>query len=82
MKTAARGGRYSNQKSSGCSRQGAQPVAGLHRLAHLLERPRFDLAAQSYVIDPRGRLRLLVRHDRIAQDLAADLRALLRDTVR
>jgi cytochrome oxidase Cu insertion factor (SCO1/SenC/PrrC family) len=34
---------------------------------------------QSYVIDPQGRLRLLVRHDRIAQDLAADLRALLRD---
>jgi len=41
-----------------------------------------DHSAQSYVIDPQGRLRLLVRHDRIAQDLAADLRALLRDTVR
>ena len=36
-----------------------------------------DHSAQSYVIDPRGRLRLLVRHDRIAQDLAPDLRALL-----
>jgi protein SCO1 len=34
-------------------------------------------SAQSYVIDPQGRLRLLVRHERIAQDLAPDLRALL-----
>ena len=38
-----------------------------------------DHSAQSYVIDPQGRLRLLVRHDRIAQDLSADLRTLLRD---
>lgn len=38
-----------------------------------------DHSAQSYVIDPQGRLRLLVRHDRIAQDLAHDLRALLRE---
>jgi protein SCO1 len=38
-----------------------------------------DHSAQSYVIDPRGRLRLLVRHDRIAQDLTADLRAILRE---
>jgi len=37
-----------------------------------------DHSAQSYVIDPQGRLRLLVRHDRIGQDLAADLRSLLR----
>ena len=37
-----------------------------------------DHSAQSYVIDPQGRLRLLVRHDRISQDLAADLRTLLR----
>jgi protein SCO1/2 len=37
-----------------------------------------DHSAQSYVIDPQGRLRLLVRHDRIAQDLAADLRNILR----
>jgi protein SCO1 len=37
-----------------------------------------DHSAQSYVIDPQGRLRLLVRHDRIAQDLAADLRTILR----
>ena len=37
-----------------------------------------DHSAQSYVIDPQGRLRLLVRHDRIAQDLAADLRTILK----
>jgi len=37
-----------------------------------------DHSAQSYVIDPQGRLRLLVRHDRIAQDLASDLQAILR----
>jgi len=36
-----------------------------------------DHSGQSYVIDAQGRLRLLVRHDRIAQDLAEDLRALL-----
>jgi protein SCO1/2 len=38
-----------------------------------------DHSAQGYVIDPQGRLRLLVRHDRIAQDLAPDLRTLLKD---
>ena len=37
-----------------------------------------DHSAQSYVLDPQGRLRLLVRHDRINQDLAPDLRTLLR----
>ncbi len=37
-----------------------------------------DHSAQSYVIDSQGRLRLLVRHDRIAQDLAHDLRTLLK----
>ena len=37
-----------------------------------------DHSAQSYVIDAQGRLRLLVRHDRIGQDLADDLRTLLR----
>ena len=37
-----------------------------------------DHSAQSYVIDPQQRLRLLVRHDRIAQDLAPDLQAILR----
>jgi protein SCO1 len=37
-----------------------------------------DHSGQSYVIDPQGRLRLFVRHDRIAQDLADDLRAVLR----
>ena len=36
-----------------------------------------DHSAQSYVIDPQGRLRLFVRHDRIAADLAHDLRVLL-----
>ena len=36
-----------------------------------------DHSAQSYVIDPQGRLRLLVRHDRIGEDLADDLRTLL-----
>lgn len=36
-----------------------------------------DHSAQSYVIDPQGRLRLFVRHERIAQDLAPDLRVLL-----
>jgi len=37
-----------------------------------------DHSAQSYVLDTQGRLRLLVRHDRIGKDLADDLRALLR----
>ena len=38
-----------------------------------------DHSAQSYVLDTQGRLRLLVRNDRIATDLAGDLRALLKD---
>jgi protein SCO1 len=38
-----------------------------------------DHSAQSYVMDPQGRLRLLVRHDRIGSDLPADLRALLEE---
>jgi protein SCO1/2 len=38
-----------------------------------------DHSAQSYVLDAQGRVRLLVRHDRIAQDLAEDLRALLKE---
>ena len=38
-----------------------------------------DHSGQSYVLDPQGRLRLFVRHDRIAQDLAEDLRKLLKD---
>jgi protein SCO1/2 len=37
-----------------------------------------DHSGQSYVIDPQGRLRLFVRHDRIASDLPEDLRTLLR----
>ncbi|MFY9315133.1 MAG: SCO family protein [Burkholderiales bacterium] len=36
-----------------------------------------DHSAQSYVLDAEGRLRLVERHERIAQDLAADLRTLL-----
>jgi len=38
-----------------------------------------DHSAQTYVIDPQGRLRLLVRHDRISEDLADDLRTLLKE---
>ena len=38
-----------------------------------------DHSAQSYVIDPQGRLRLLVRHDRIAADLPDDLKTILRE---
>lgn len=38
-----------------------------------------DHSAQSFVMDPQGRLRLFVRHDRIAADLAGDLRMLLRE---
>jgi protein SCO1/2 len=37
-----------------------------------------DHSAQSYVFDPQGRLRLLVRHDRLAQDLPDDLRVILK----
>jgi protein SCO1/2 len=36
-----------------------------------------DHSAQSYVIDPQGRLRLLVRHDRLVDDLPHDLRVIL-----
>lgn len=38
-----------------------------------------DHSAQSYVIDAQGRLRLFVRHERIGEDLAVDLRALLKE---
>lgn len=38
-----------------------------------------DHSAQTYVIDPQGRLRLFVRHDRIAADLPDDLRTLLKE---
>jgi protein SCO1/2 len=37
-----------------------------------------DHSAQSYVLDAQGRLRLLVRHDRLAQDLPDDLRTILK----
>ena len=36
-----------------------------------------DHSAQSYVLDAEGRLRLVERQDRLAQDLAVDLRTLL-----
>ena len=39
-----------------------------------------DHSAQSYVIDPQGRLRLFVRHDRIGTDLPHDLKAILRES--
>jgi protein SCO1/2 len=39
-----------------------------------------DHSAQSYVLDAQGRLRLLVRHDRLNQDLAADLREVLKSS--
>ena len=37
-----------------------------------------DHSGQSYVLDAQGRLRLFVRHDRVASDLADDLRTLLK----
>ena len=37
-----------------------------------------DHSSQTYVVDPQGRLRLLVRPERIADDLPADLRILLK----
>jgi protein SCO1 len=36
-----------------------------------------DHSAQTYVIDPQGRLRLFVRQERITSDLAQDLKTLL-----
>ena len=36
-----------------------------------------DHSGQTYVLDPQGRLRLLVRAERLGQDLAPDLKALL-----
>ena len=39
-----------------------------------------DHSGQTYVIDPRGRLRLFVRPDRLASDLLEDLRTLLRES--
>ena len=37
-----------------------------------------DHSGQTYVIDPQGRLRLLVRPERLGEDLTEDLRTLLR----
>ena len=48
-------------------RQGGSP--GAYTLDH---------SGQSYVLDPQGRLRLFVRTERISQDLADDLRTLLK----
>ena len=41
-----------------------------------------DHSAQSYVLDAEGRLRLLVKHERIAADLAYDLKELLHERAR
>jgi len=38
-----------------------------------------DHSTQSYVLDPKGRLRLFVRHDRLAEDLPGDIRQLLNE---
>ena len=38
-----------------------------------------DHSGQSYVLDAKGNLRLFARHERIAQDLADDLRTLLKE---
>jgi protein SCO1 len=37
-----------------------------------------DHSGQTYVLDPQGRLRLLIRPERIGQDLAPDLKTLLK----
>ncbi len=37
-----------------------------------------DHSGQTYVLDPQGRLRLLIRPERIGKDLAPDLKALLK----
>lgn len=46
------------------------------------DRYTIDHGSQSYVLDGNGRLRLFVRHDRIAEDLPADLRTLLGERAR
>ncbi len=38
-----------------------------------------DHTAQTYVLDPQGRLRLLVRPERVGTDLADDLKTLLKE---
>lgn len=38
-----------------------------------------DHSAQSYLLDARGRLRLLVKHERMASDLAHDIAQLLKE---
>ncbi|HEY5637603.1 MAG TPA: SCO family protein [Burkholderiales bacterium] len=39
-----------------------------------------DHSAQTYLLDPAGRLRLFVRHGRLREDLAPDLRVLLAES--
>lgn len=39
-----------------------------------------DHSAQTYLLDPAGRLRLFVRHGRLREDLVPDLRALLAES--
>lgn len=43
------------------------------------QRYSIDHSSQSYVLDTLGRLRLFVRHERIAADLAEDIKMLLRE---
>lgn len=43
------------------------------------DRYTIDHSSQSFILDGEGRLRLFVRHDRIAEDLAEDLRTLLKE---
>jgi protein SCO1/2 len=43
------------------------------------ERYSIDHSSQTYVIDAKGRLRLFVRHERLGEDLAPDIRMLLRE---
>lgn len=43
------------------------------------QRYSIDHSSQSYVLDAQGRLRLFVRHERITEDLAEDIRVLLRE---
>ena len=61
------------------TRQAAQEFKIYYEKRKTADSYSVDHSAQSYVIDPQGRLRLLVRHERIGSDLAADLRTLLEE---
>jgi len=39
-----------------------------------------DHSAQSYLFDPQGRLRLVLRHEQTAQDYAHDVQMLLKQS--